>query len=840
MKPSRQQIEALFEAALELPAVERDRWLDSACAGSEALRSEVEALLAAHFRSAGILSSIPEAEAGSPVASTDLDPHEALHLELGDRYELEDVLGEGGMGTVYQARDRKHDRKVAIKTIHPDFVDHMGLSRFRREIQLTAALRHPYILPLIDSGAAGRFLYYIMPCVDGESLRGRLAREGRLPASDAVAIAVDVAEGLEHAHRIGIVHRDIKPANILLDGGHGLICDFGVAKAVSEAAGGLRHEAITGTGRAIGTPAYMAPEQFLGDATPRSDVYALGAVLFEAITGSQWPLAGHSDPDWSQVDPELQPILQKALRLRPEDRWPDAGSFRQGLLAWQTHPGGQAFPVSTPGLVTRIRRLLFGAAQPEAGRKSIAVLPLKNLSRDEDTEVFADGITEDIIAHLSRIRDLKVISRTSIMRYKVVDRPLKQIGQELGVASLLEGSVRRSGDRLRIVSQLFDAESEECRWAETFDRDLTDIFAVQSEVAQRIADSLEATISPAELSMIQRRPTDNVEAHKLYLRGRYLWNRRTGDGLERAARAFTRAIELDPEYAPAHAGLADTRLLLGAYGYMPELRAVAEAKASIEAALEKDERLAEAHASLGQVYRTERNWAEEEESYRRAIELNPNYATAHQWYSTLLAALGRHEEAAREIGIAQDLDPLSSAIGVTAGSLMCLNRDFERAIEQFHRTLELDPDYFSPHAWLINAYGALGQKEGAMRAYEKVAEIRGDLQHSRLFLAIVYAFLGEAEEALPLVQKLEEVGGDPVSIGIVYAQLGDADRAFQILNSALDDDSWCMFLLLRNLLFYVKSGFWFDPIRDDPRFEGLLLRMNLADPVTPPAAPPPD
>jgi len=828
MKPSRQQIEALFEAALQLPAVERDRWLDGACAGSEDLRSEVEALLAAHLRSEGILSSTPEAAAGGPPAPTDLDPHEALHRELGERYDLEDVLGEGGMGTVYQARDRKHDRKVAIKTIHPDFVDHMGLSRFRREIQVTAALRHPYILPLIDSGAAGRFLYYIMPCVEGESLRGKLGREGRLPVSEAVAIAVDVAEGLEHAHRIGIVHRDIKPANILLDGGHGLICDFGVAKAVSEAAGGPRHEAITGTGRAIGTPAYMAPEQFLGDATPQSDVYALGAVLFEAITGSQWPIAGQSDPDWSDVDPELQPVLRKALNLRPEDRWPDAGSFRQGLLFWQTNPGGLPVPESAPGLVARMRRLLFGAARPEPARKSIAVLPLKNLSRDEDTEVFADGITEDIIAHLSRIRDLKVISRTSIMRYKVVDRPLKQIGQELGVASLLEGSVRRSGDRLRIVSQLFDAESEECRWAETFDRDLTDIFAVQSEVAQRIASSLEATISDAELSMIRRRPTHNVEAHKLYLRGRYLWNRRTKDGLAGAARAFSEAIELDPGYAPAHAGLADTRLLLGAYGYMPELKAVAEAKASIETALEKDERLAEAHASLGQVYRTERNWEAEERAYRRAIELNPNYATAHQWYATLLAALGRHDEAAREIGIAQDLDPLSGAIGVTAGSLLCLKRDYAAAIDQLHRTLELDPDYFSPHAWLINACGASGQREAAMEAYEKVAELRGDLRHSRLFLALVHAFLGEAEQALPLVEALEREGGDPISMGIVYAQLGDADRAFQILMDALDDDSWCMFLLLRNLLLYLKSGSWFDPIRDDPRFGDLLRRMNLA------------
>lgn len=572
----------------------------------------------------------------------------------------------------------------------------------------------------------------------------------------------------------------------------------------------------------------MAPEQFLGEATPRSDVYALGAVLFEALSGLQWPVAGQSDPDWTGVDAELQPILRKALSLRPEDRWPDAGSFRQALLSWQTSPGGLPVTATSRGLVARIRELLFGSPRPTPARKSIAVLPLKNLSRDEDTDVIADGITEDIIAHLSRIQELKVISRTSIMRYRVVDRPLKRIGEELGVASLLEGSVRRSGDRLRIVSQLFDAATEECRWTETFDRDLTDIFAVQSEVAQRIAGSLEATISDAELSLIRRRPTDNVEAHKLYLRGRYLWNRRTREGLDGAARAFTQAIELDPDFAPAHAGLADTKLLLGAYGYIPELAAVAQAKASIETALGKDDRLAEAHASLGQVLRTERNWAAEEQAYRRAIALNPNYATAHQWYATLLAALGRHDEAAAEIALAQDLDPLSSAIGVTAGSLLCLRRDYEAAIEQLHRTLELDPDYFSPHAWLINAYGASGQKKGAMEAYARVAELRGDLRHSSMFLALVHAFLGEEEEARAVLASHEGERADPIALGIVHAQLGDADRAFQLLLGALEDDSWCMFLLLRNLLLYVRSGSWFDPVREDPRFEDLLGRMNLS------------
>jgi pentatricopeptide repeat protein len=358
---------------------------------------------------------------------------------------------------------------------------------------------------------------------------------------------------------------------------------------------------------------------------------------------------------------------------------------------------------------------------------------------------------------------------------------------------------------------------------------MTDIFAIQSEVARRIADSLKARISDTELSMIRRRPTENVEAHRLYLRGRFLWNRRNRDALKRAAASFERAIQLDPEYAPAHAGLADTWLLLGAYGYRPEMVAVREARASIERALELDERLAEAHASMGQVYRTERNWEAEEREYRRAIELNPNYATAHQWYATLLAALGRLDEAEAEIGIAQDLDPLSSAIGVTAGSILCLKRDFSAAIHQFHRTLELDPQYFSPYAWLINACGGAGRREEAFEAYEKMVELRPDIPQPQLFKALLHAFIGELEEARRILESAETEDSDPIWLGIIYACLGDADRAFDRLNRALDDDSWCMFLLLRNLLFYIRTGSWFDPIRSDPRFEDLLDRMNLAE-----------
>jgi serine/threonine-protein kinase len=760
-----------------------------------------------------------------------LDPHEALHEELSDRYELQDVLGEGGMGTVYLARDLKHDRPVAIKTIHPDRTTQEVRKRFEREVRVTASLQHPHILPLIDSGVAGETLYYVMPHVEGESLRSRLARDERLPIHEAVRIASDVAEGLEYAHQNGVVHRDIKPANILLTSGYALIADFGIA-ALADARGG---ETLTQTGLAIGTPAYMAPEQFAGVATPRSDLYSLGAVMYEVLAGRRWNLgAGAEKTDWMGVPLALRLVLERALSLEPDDRWPNARAFREALAEAgaprreSRAPGARAS--ASASILQRLRQSFRRPrAAPPTPAQSIAVLPLANLNRDEETEYFSDGITEDIIAHLSRIRDLKVISRTSVMRLKSTTKSIREISEELGVATILDGSVRRSKDRVRIVSQLIDAATDEQMWTETYDREMTDIFAIQSEVAEHIAAALRVTISSGERSLIKQRPTDDPEAHNLYLKGRYLWNRRTSAGLASAAECFRQAIGCDPLYAPAYAGLADAYLLLGSYGYMPEVEALRKTKAAVERALELDDRLAEAHASRGQVLRSERDWRGEESEYLRAIELNPNYATAHQWYATLLAALGRGEEALDEIRRAEELDPLSHAVSVTAGIVRFVNRDYEGAIEQLEKTLELEPDYFSAYAWLQGAYSELGRYEEAIRAYERLAELRPDMPGSDLSLALIHARCGRREKALEILDQVEQGGSDQAWSGVVYGLLGERTRALELLERSFDDESWRMFVLHRNLLFYLKVGPWFDPLRSDTRFKDLLRRMNFPE-----------
>jgi TolB-like protein/Tfp pilus assembly protein PilF len=821
----------LFADAMERPVEERAAFVANRCGGDGALRSEVESLLRVAQGAEAFFGDLRERIDAGDAEST-AESAEGIRAELeaaiGARYRMESLLARGGMGLVFLAVDLKHGRRVAIKTIHPRGDADLG-PRFQREIRITAGLQHPNILPLLDSGVAGRILFYIMPYLD---------RLGRLPPLEAVGIGIAVADALAHAHGRGILHRDVKPSNILLADNQVQVVDFGIARGFAEPGS----DDLTATGLAVGTPRYMAPERFSGSSTPRSDVFALGVVLHEAITGRPGSgRTGDGEAGDGLVPVDLEAVLAKALEERPDARWQSAADFGRALTEWHrlhAHPAAAAPTRAGGNWLGRLRRMLPSRGHGSEVPKSVAVLPFGNLSRDAETEYFSDGVTEDIIAHLSRIHELKVISRTSVMRYRDTRVPIPRIGRELRVGHVLEGSVRRTGNRVRVVSQLVDVDSDAPVWSETFDRELTDIFDIQSEIAQRIARALRARITDTERSILRRRPTADVEAHDLYLKGRYLWNRRTQSALEEADREFQQAVTRDPLFAPAYAGLADVNLLLGGYGFRNELESLHRARAAVDRALQLDDDLAEAHASRGQILRAERDWSGEERAYHRAIEINPNYATAHQWYSTLLIALGRREEALTEIAKAVELDPLSHAIAVTSGIVHFLAGDYPGAEAELDRTVELAPHFFSAYAWRLLLWSHLGAHDRALEAWESLSAYHPNPVLAWSSKAYVFAAAGDRERALDVLEREGKHGVDTGWVGLIWAWLGDKDKAFRLLEQALDDPSWRLFVLQRTLLLYIQLGPWFDPLRGDPRFLGLLQRMRMDDlsPVEPASA----
>jgi serine/threonine-protein kinase len=741
-----------------------------------------------------------------------------LQSALAGRYRIERELGRGGMAVVFLAEDLKHRRRVALKVLRPEVARSIGSSRFLREIEIAARLSHPHILPLFDSGEAGKheggegsLLFFVMPYVEGESLRVRLAREKQLPVEEALRITRDVADALAYAHAAGIVHRDIKPENILFQSGHPVVSDFGIASALKAAVG----ERLTDPGFAVGTPEYMSPEQSVGEAVDaRSDVYSLGCVLYEMLAGDP-PFSGSTAQAIqarkvmdtvprirtvrAQVPEGVERVVRKALAGVPADRFATVAAFSTALS---------------------------GAAATRTPARSVAVLPFLNLSAVPDNEYFADGITEDVIAQLSKIRSLKVISRTSVMPFKKREQSLREIGALLSAGTLLEGSVRRVGDRVRIVAQLVDAETDQHLWAETYDRQLTDIFAIQSDVALQIATALRAELSPDEHSRIHREPTRDLQAYQLYLQGRHWFVRHTAEGLRQAVDYFMRAIERDPGFALAHADLAQayTELALASGGgvFRPE-EGFALAGQSVATALALDGALSEAHCMLGFLhYVRDFDWAAAEEEFRRALELSPNNADANDLYGRMLAALGRHDEALPYVTRAQELDPLSHRTDLAA-ALLRAGR-YEQALPAAEHAVALDPGYGRGHATLGWVYVKLGRVEEGLAELRQGAELTlGDA----MFLAQLgeaYALAGREVEARDVLRRLEERSREeyvtPYYFAYVYTGLGEYDKAIDCLEQALAERS--------GGLYGIKASFLFEPLRGHPRFVALLKKLNFA------------
>ena len=714
--------------------------------------------------------------------------HEGLESALSSRYRVDRELGRGGMATVFLAMDVRHDRKVALKVLHSELSSALGPDRFLREIKLAARLNHPHIVPLFDSGEAGGFLYYVMPVVEGESLRDRLLREGKIPLEESLNVVRGVASALDYAHRQNIVHRDIKPENIMLQEGEAVVMDFGIAKAVSVASS----DTLTQTGMMIGTPAYVSPEQAAGETQidGRSDQYSLGCVLYEMLSGKK-PFTGptaqavlskrFSDPVPSirQVYPEatefVETAMLRALSKESTARFTTTMDFAKALVASHlTTPDGSPL---TPGGISV---------------KSIAVLPFNNMSSDPEGDFFADGIAEEIINALSKIKALKVSSRTSSFTFKGKNEDIREIGRRLQVSTILEGSVRKAGKRLRLTAQLINASDNAQLWAERYDRELEDVFAIQDEIASSIVAALRVVLSDDEKKAIEQVPTANVEAYGFYLRGRQYFHQHRRKAHEYARQMFERAIELDPNYALAHSGVADCCSFL--YQYFD--------------------------ASPSNLRRADA-------ASRRALELAPSLAEAHASRGLAVSLSGRFEEADTEFEMAMKLDPKSFEAAYFYARSCVAQGKFEDAAKWFERAIAVRPEDFAALGLLSTVYRGIGKIDEAVqasrRAYDtarKHLELTPDDPRALYMGAMALSALGETEKARDWNRRALAMDPDDPSvlynIACAFALEGQGAEAISTLHKALDNGfgHWK----------WLENDSDLDSLRGNPEFIALLAK----------------
>ena len=754
------------------------------------------------------------------MVSSDSSAFTPLVEALRERYRFERELGAGGMATVYLASDLKHDRPVAVKVLRTTDTP-VDVERFRREIRVLARLRHPFILPLHDSGEANGSFFFVMPYIDGESLRARLAREGRLAVPDALEIARQVADALQTAHEEGVIHRDVKPENILIArSGHALLADFGIARGTG---GGARQETVTQLGMAIGTVSYMSPEQGLGEREldARSDVYALGCVLFEMLAGSP-PFTGSSavnvlskhlaaaPPDVrslrSDVPPAVAQTIARALAKDSKDRQASAREFAAALAT-----SGEQRTASGASLTGAVA----------ASRLSIVVLPIANIGGAPDDEYFSEGLTEELTSALSRLEGLRVVSRTSASSFRGQALSLTTIASRLGVEFVVEGSVRRAGQRLRLTAKLIRASEDAPLWSETFDRMLDDVFALQDEITERVVDTIARALQLGGLrGQVPVATTRTLQAYDLYLLGRHHWYERSDEGMRRARELFQQAIDLDPSYAPAWSGLADASAVLASWQFADPAEMFPVATSAARRALELDPSLAEAHASLGFVKMNwEWDWNGVVSELQRAIELNPNHETSHRWLSAFLAGIGRVDEAMPIARRALGLDPLSVLPHMNLGIIHYLRNSPVEAEEQMRRVLEMQPGFLRAQIFLAAILSLQGRHDEACRVSELAAE-QGKRAPVYLWnLGICYALAGRTKEARALLDPINRSNFPPLYRAMAHKVLGELDAVFPVLEQGITERSdWMYSLATQPLLL---------DLHDDPRFQALLAKLGL-------------
>jgi serine/threonine protein kinase/tetratricopeptide (TPR) repeat protein len=784
------------------------------------------------------------------------------------RYQIIEELGKGGMGKVYKVHDTKIKEKIALKLIKPEIAkDKKTLERFSNELKFARKIRHKNICQMFDLGEENETHFITMEFVEGQDLKKLIRQTGQLAIGTTINIAKQVCDGLDEAHKLGVVHRDLKPSNIMIDAdGNARIMDFGIARSIEG-------KGITGAGVMIGTPEYMSPEQVEGkEVDQRSDVYSLGVILYEMVTG-QVPFEGDTpftigvkhksetpkNPKElnANLSDDLSSLILRCLEKDKGERYQGAeevsselANIEKGIPTTERAvpekksitskeitvtfgskkvlvPALLVIAIVIVGLILWKPWALMDSSPPGEQKPSIAVLPFKDLSPQMDQQHLCSGIPSDLVQRLTQVEDLWIPAWASSSSFNAEDMDIKELGSKLNVDTVLTGTLQKADDRLRITVELINIADNNVIWTERYERDEGGIFELQDEVSLAIIDKLKVKLLREEKSGLVKRNTDNAKAYNLYLLGRHFWNKRTGSDMIKSIEYFEQAIEVDPGYALAYAGIADAYVSMGAWRFLPEKEAYPKAREQAQKALEIDSMLAEAYSSLGAVkFEHEWDWSGAEKYYRQAIELNPNYPTAHQWYSEFLASMGRFDEAFAEIQIAQELDPLSPIIYVAGALVYYYSRQYEKAQEMCQKALELDPNFRGAYHYLANIHLQKQNYDEFFSERKKYMILEGAnpqeiAQWEKIFE--IYKTSGTEDAARYTIdvwkkaQELEDIS--PARLVAPYVILKDKEKLMNTLERCYQERTQPIVVL--------KVAPDFDFIRSEPRFKALLKKVGL-------------
>ncbi len=833
------QVEKLYLKASRLNKSQRNAFLNKACLEDKELRREIDSLLvhekkAKHFLNTSALQELTPSLANSWV--------EAPAVQTGDsigRYRILETLGSGGMGMVYRAQDTNLGRMVALKVLPAGVKSDKNLRlRFAREAKAASALNHPSIITIYDIGSSEGIEFIAMEYIQGHTLRNILAKK-RLSISEILNYGIQTAQALHAAHSAGIIHRDIKPENIMIAGKQGgpgqvKLLDFGLAKLSELYQHSEGVDLNTIKGAIFGTAAYMSPEQAEGkQVDARSDIFSFGAVLYEMLS-SRRAFQGKSnlailnavlnkEPEpVGSIPKDLGDILSRCLNKNPSLRFQNARDLEMALVTCQSLPG-----IAFHRADGSAHSLVNDLKKPD--KTMLAVLPFSNLSHDKEQDYFSNGLTQEMITELGRLNPdrLGVIARTTMMRLRESGKTIDEIGHELGVQHILEGSVRRVADHVRITVQLIEVQDQTSLWTATYDRHLEDILDIQQDVAKRTAQSLAMELLPSEYEERSRAGSRIIGAHELYLRGLYYWSFRTEESFRTAIQFLERAIELDPEYALAHSGLARVYNTAGLYGMCPPNLARVRCKSHAQKALVIDTTLAEAHAALGYAQLLfDWDWENSERSFKTAISNNPNYIGGHHWYALMLALLAKFDDAVQRIDVALQLDPLSSVLNSQKGWILYFARRYRKALAQLHHAIRIDDNFALSHYFLGLTYLQMAKLEDAIHAFSEARELSGNHPAPCAALGYVQGLLARKPEALRHLEILNSLAKQryisPFFYSWIYVGLGDTDTALEHLESAYDQRcGWMAHLYVDPMM---------DALRSDPRFEDLLRRIGFPQP----------